>query len=109
VSDLGPILDLWRRTKAAARDYVLVTLVGVEGSAYRKPGARMLLTRDGVRAGTISGGCLEAEVCRKAWWFTENGPVVKRFSISMEEEGGGSYGLVAKAPFLYSSSAVLAR
>jgi xanthine dehydrogenase accessory factor len=96
VSDLGPILDLWRRTKAAARDYVLVTLVGVEGSAYRKPGARMLLTRDGVRAGTISGGCLEAEVCRKAWWFTENGPVVKRFSISMEEEGGGSYGLGCK-------------
>jgi xanthine dehydrogenase accessory factor len=96
MSDLGPILDLWRHTKSAGEDYLLVTVVDVEGSAYRKPGARMLLTRGGVRAGTISGGCLEAEVCRKAWWFTENGPVVKRFSTAMEEEGGSSYGLGCK-------------
>ncbi len=45
---------------------VLATLVAVEGSSYRKVGARMLLARDGTRLGSISGGCLEEDVCERA-------------------------------------------
>ncbi len=41
---------------------VLATLVSVDGSSYRKPGACMALTPDGRRAGSISGGCLERDV-----------------------------------------------
>jgi xanthine dehydrogenase accessory factor len=40
----------------------LATVVHVEGSAYRKPGARMLLTPDGGSWGMVSGGCLEHDV-----------------------------------------------
>jgi xanthine/CO dehydrogenase XdhC/CoxF family maturation factor len=40
----------------------LATLVKVEGSSYRRPGARLLLTADGQRTGSISGGCLEDDV-----------------------------------------------
>jgi xanthine/CO dehydrogenase XdhC/CoxF family maturation factor len=41
---------------------VLATLVKVVGSAYRRPGAMMLVTADGSVVGTISGGCLESDV-----------------------------------------------
>ena len=80
MNDLGQILPLWRELEASGVDYVLATVVAVEGSSYRKPGARMLLAQDGRRAGTVSGGCLEAEVARRAWWLTAAGPVVERYS-----------------------------
>jgi xanthine/CO dehydrogenase XdhC/CoxF family maturation factor len=44
----------------------LATLVGAKGSSYRRPGARMLICADGVTAGSLSGGCLEEEVARRA-------------------------------------------
>jgi xanthine/CO dehydrogenase XdhC/CoxF family maturation factor len=44
----------------------LATLVSVEGSSYRRPGASMLIAPDGRRAGGISGGCLERDVERHA-------------------------------------------
>jgi xanthine/CO dehydrogenase XdhC/CoxF family maturation factor len=44
----------------------LATVVLVEGSAYRKAGARMLITEDGELTGAISGGCLEGDALRKA-------------------------------------------
>ena len=49
-------------TAAAAGDAVLATLATVEGSSYRRPGARLLLTSDGRRLGSISGGCLEEDI-----------------------------------------------
>lgn len=71
-----------------------MTVVHVVGSSYRKPGARMLLTFGGERAGTVSGGCLEAEVSRKAWWLTRNGPAVAVYQSSFDEDGSGPpYGL----------------
>jgi xanthine/CO dehydrogenase XdhC/CoxF family maturation factor len=45
---------------------VLATLVTVEGSSYRRPGARLLLTAEGDRLGSISGGCLEEDVLVRA-------------------------------------------
>lgn len=45
---------------------VLATLVSVEGSSYRRPGARLLVTADGKRVGSISGGCLEEDVMARA-------------------------------------------
>ncbi|MGD0733972.1 MAG: XdhC family protein [Terracidiphilus sp.] len=91
MTDIERILPLWRELKAASADYVLATVVAVEGSSYRKPGACMLLAPDGRRAGTVSGGCLESDVARRAWWLTENGPVVQRYS-SIEEDGDLPYG-----------------
>lgn len=50
----------------AATDSVLATLATVEGSSYRRPGARLLLTAAGERLGSISGGCLEEDVLARA-------------------------------------------
>lgn len=44
----------------------LATLVRVEGSSYRRPGARLLLLGNGLRIGSISGGCLEDDVILRA-------------------------------------------
>jgi xanthine dehydrogenase accessory factor len=41
---------------------VLAHLFAVEGSHYRRPGARMIFAEDGSTAGSISGGCLESDL-----------------------------------------------
>lgn len=91
MTDLESILPLWHELEAAGADYVLATVVDVEGPSYRKPGARMLIAADGRRVGTVSGGCLEAEVVKRAWWLTESGPVVRRYSTSADD-GDVPYG-----------------
>ena len=85
MTDLIQLLPLWNALRATQTEYVLATVMDVEGSGYRKPGARMLVSADGRRAGTISGGCLEAEVAKKAFWHTANGPVMRRYSTSSED------------------------
>ena len=45
---------------------VLATIVSSKGSTPRKTGARMLIGRDGVIAGTVGGGCGEGEVIEAA-------------------------------------------
>lgn len=91
MTDLENILPLWHELETAGSDYVLATVVDVDGPSYRKPGARMLIAADGRRAGTVSGGCLEAEVAKRAFWLTESGPAVQRYSTA-EDDGDMPYG-----------------
>jgi len=91
MTDLERILTLWRELEASSADYVLATIVEVQGSSYRKPGALMLLAPDGRRAGTVSGGCLEAQVAQRAWWLTAGGPTIQRYSTA-EDDGELPYG-----------------
>lgn len=44
----------------------LATVVRVEGSSYRRAGARMLVLDNGTYLGGISGGCLEGDALRRA-------------------------------------------
>lgn len=44
--------------------WALATVVGVSGSTYRLPGAKQLLRADGTSVGTVSGGCLDADLVR---------------------------------------------
>jgi len=93
MSELKQILDLWKSAGARKEDVCLASVVAIEGSAYRRPGARMLLTSSGQRAGTVSGGCLEAEIAKKAWWLTERGASVQRYSSFFDDDGDMPYGL----------------
>ncbi|ABF87357.1 XdhC/CoxI family protein [Myxococcus xanthus DK 1622] len=90
-------LDAILRARAQARGpLVLATVVEVSGSAYRRPGARMLMSEDGWLAGGISGGCLEADIVRKAFFWTTTGPRLLRYdstSNTAEDEGAFSFAL----------------
>ena len=86
MSGLNALLDALLAEREAGREAVLATVVKVEGSAYRRPGARMLVSRFGRPEGTISGGCLEAEVAKKAWWLTEAGPALRSYSTAEADE-----------------------
>jgi xanthine dehydrogenase accessory factor len=92
--ELDAILDTWRRLQGKDADAVLATVVHVTGSAYRSPGGRMLIVPDGRRIGCISGGCLEGEIARKAWWFTESGePAVRVYDTTSEDDAIWEFGL----------------
>jgi xanthine dehydrogenase accessory factor len=86
----GQIVALASRDKNAAG--VLVTLVRAEGSSYRKPGARLLAV-NGEYAGTISGGCLETEVLKRAAWSVRSGAIVERYSTAFDDTSDIPYGL----------------
>lgn len=86
MSGLNTLLDALLAEREAGREAVLATVVKVEGSAYRRPGARMLVSRFGRPEGTISGGCLEAEVAKKAWWLTEAGPALRSSSTAEADD-----------------------
>lgn len=58
--------DIHRLLQAHPEPLALATLVGVEGAAYRRPGARLLTDGQRVLRGSLSGGCLEGEVLGRA-------------------------------------------
>lgn len=64
--ELQEIITQFERLESAAINTVLATVVDVKGSSYRLPGARMLIGENGEMFGTISGGCLEADVLERA-------------------------------------------
>ncbi len=87
MSELNSILLAARKAWARGETPVLATVVATRGSSYRKPGARMLVTSEGWQAGSISGGCLEADVVRRAAWLVEQGtPLVRTYDTSAEGE-----------------------
>jgi xanthine dehydrogenase accessory factor len=91
--EIEQILELWANVERAGESAVLATVVQTSGSSYRLPSARLLLTRTGQRAGSVSGGCLEDDLLKKAWWLTESGPVVRRYDTTPEGEIASTYGL----------------
>ena len=68
--ELQDIVRTYERLAREGTEAVLATVVATRGSTYRKAGARMLMTESEWLAGAISGGCLEGDLLRKAWWRT---------------------------------------
>ncbi|WP_159473127.1 XdhC family protein [Dyadobacter sp. 3J3] len=66
MKEITDIIEAYYKAIAEGKRMALATVVHVEGSSYRRPGARMLVTEDGQLTGAISGGCLEGDALRKA-------------------------------------------
>ncbi|UOQ50961.1 XdhC family protein [Hymenobacter cellulosivorans] len=66
MNELQRLILAYDEHRAAGRACALASVVDVAGSAYRRPGARMLVTEDGQLTGAISGGCLEGDARRRA-------------------------------------------
>ncbi len=65
----------------------LATVIKVEGSAYRRPGARMLLSLTGDSWGMVSGGCLESDVRHHARYALQTGqPRIVRYDSTSADD-----------------------
>lgn len=60
------LVDAFDAANVRGERCALATVVSVEGSSYRRPGARMLVCEGGTSTGTISAGCLESDVIEHA-------------------------------------------
>lgn len=81
-------------------DWVLATIIGTEGSSYRKPGAMMMISSLGQYHGLLSGGCLESDIMRQArqCWHSNKNRIIQ-YDMREEEDiawqmGIGCGGLV---------------
>lgn len=77
MNQVADILNLATQAIEQNVDAVLATVVRTEGSAYRQPGAMMMICADGRSVGMISGGCLEPHIIKRAFWLTRNGANVQ--------------------------------
>lgn len=97
--ELLDILEAVRTWRGSPRDLVLATVVAVEGSAYRHPGARLLLGPEGPLGGGVSGGCLEGDVAARATEARAEGrPRIVRYDLRSDLDliwgtGSGCEGL----------------
>jgi len=66
MKEIRDIIKTYDEAQKLGKQTALATVVHVEGSSYRRPGARMLIEDDGQLTGAISGGCLEGDALRKA-------------------------------------------
>lgn len=83
---------LYRELRRSPQDdepAVLATIVDVDGSAYRRPGAKMLIAADGVSLGAVTAGCLEGPVVDLAATIREEGrPQLETFDLMDDDEWG---------------------
>src|SRR5262245_11075007 len=86
--------------RASGERAALATVVRISGSAYRRPGAKFLIDESGGTLGSVSGGCLEADVREVAREVIATGdPSLRHYSTGSDEDvvwglGLGCNGLV---------------
>jgi xanthine dehydrogenase accessory factor len=94
MKELNDILQAYLQHAASGANMALATVVRVQGSAYRRPGARMLITGDGHCVGGVSGGCLERDVIRRAGAvMLGDRPVLVRYDTTLDAESGSGFSL----------------
>ena len=79
-------LDSWREEN---EDLAVATVVSTWGSAPRPVGSKMITTRGGGIAGSVSAGCVEGAVIEESWSVMDSGePRLLTFGVSDEEAWG---------------------
>jgi xanthine dehydrogenase accessory factor len=94
MSEAADVLNAITAWHDAGRKMALATIVGVSGSTYRRPGARLLVAEDGEMIGNLSGGCLEGEVQDVARAVMTNGePQLVFYDLTADDEVVWGWGL----------------
>lgn len=79
--------DILERVRQSSGSSVLATVIAVEGHAYRKSGAAMVLHPSGETAGVISPGCLEDDLLARVPGVLESGvPEIVEYDMRPEED-----------------------
>jgi xanthine/CO dehydrogenase XdhC/CoxF family maturation factor len=92
MKELRDIVHAYDRAIFQNKQAALATVVQVDGSSYRRPGARMLVTEDSKITGAISGGCLEGDALEKALFAMITGEN-KLITYDSTDEDDIQYGL----------------
>jgi len=85
---IGPddVLEQAAAWREAGREVALATVVSTWGSAPRRPGAQLAVTREGEMAGSVSGGCIEGAVIAEAREVMDDGaPRLLEFGVTNDE------------------------
>ena len=86
MKELKAIIEAYDKIDFSKNKAALATVVRVEGSSYRRTGARMLVMESGEWIGGISGGCLEGDTLKKAWLaMTQNKPTLITYDTSDDD------------------------
>jgi len=94
MKEFKAIISEYNKIDFSKRKAALATVVKVQGSSYRSPGARMLITDDGKWVGSISGGCLEGDALRKARQvMTDKKPITVTYDTREESNQNLGIGL----------------
>lgn len=87
MTETEAIIAAWRQASRQKLRGALATVVRIEGSAYRRPGARMFVTETKQRTGVLSGGCLEGDVAERALNVIETGePIVVTYDTTSDDD-----------------------
>src|ERR1700751_1248825 len=70
------------------------TVIVTRGSTPQKAGATMLVYADGTQAGTLGGGCVEAEVRRRALHALAAGGGPELHTFTLDDDFGWDDGLI---------------
>jgi xanthine dehydrogenase accessory factor len=94
MKEIQAIIQAFEAAQQQEKQTALATVVHVQGSSYRRPGARMLITADGQLTGAISGGCLEGDALRKALLVMERQqPMLVTYDTTDEDDAKLGVGL----------------
>jgi xanthine dehydrogenase accessory factor len=94
MKEIKDIISSYDLLLSKGKRAALATVVHVEGSSYRRPGARMLVAEDGQLTGAISGGCLEGDAMRKALLvINQQQPSLITYDTSAEDDATIGIGL----------------
>jgi xanthine dehydrogenase accessory factor len=72
MKEIKAIIEAYDAADKKTVNLALATVVRVEGSSYRRTGARMLIMDNGVWVGGISGGCLEGDALKRSQLAIKN-------------------------------------
>jgi len=81
-----------RRELERDADAVVVTVADVEGAAYRRPGAKMLVGGDGTPLGAVTAGCLEDPITELSMEILDAGEP-RRETFDLLGEADDTWGL----------------
>jgi xanthine/CO dehydrogenase XdhC/CoxF family maturation factor len=92
--ETAEILARAARLREAGRRSAVATVIRIEGSAYRRAGAKFLVEDDGKTSGSVSGGCLEADVRENALRVVRDGePVLLHYETGSDDRTVWGLGL----------------
>lgn len=87
------VLQQLHETIQSRQPVAYTALVETRGSTPQKAGARMLVYPDGSQAGTLGGGCVEAEVKRRALRLLDEGET-ELLTFQLDDNYGWDDGLI---------------